>query len=79
MKLIEVIADSGHFDTLSGLAEQHNLLAHWHTQTDDGTRTSFRILVDDETRQSSAWVVIFWTISLLILFYAVYIRHGFSS
>jgi hypothetical protein len=31
MKLIEVIADSGHLDTLSGLAEQHSLLAHWHT------------------------------------------------
>jgi uncharacterized hydrophobic protein (TIGR00341 family) len=51
MKLIEVIADSGHLDTLSGLAEQHKLLDHWHTQTDEGERTSFRMLVDDETRQ----------------------------
>jgi uncharacterized hydrophobic protein (TIGR00341 family) len=51
MKLIEVIADSGHLDTLSGLAEQHKLLDHWYTQTDEGERTSFRMLVDDETRQ----------------------------
>ena len=52
MKLIQVIADSGHDDTLSSPAEQHNLLAHSHTQTDDGTRTSFRMLVDDEADQS---------------------------
>jgi len=52
MKLIQVIADSGHLDTLGSLAEQHKLLAHWHTQTNDGTRTSFRMLVDDEARQS---------------------------
>ena len=51
MKLIEVIADCGHLDTLSGLAEQHKLLDHWYTQTDNGERTSFRMLVDDETRQ----------------------------
>jgi uncharacterized hydrophobic protein (TIGR00341 family) len=51
VKLIEVIADSGHIDTLAGLAEQHKLLDHWYTKTDDGERTSFRMLVDDETRQ----------------------------
>ena len=51
MKLIEVIADTGHLDTLAGLAEQHKLLDHWYTKTDDGDRTSFRMLVDDETRQ----------------------------
>ena len=51
MKLIEVICDSGHLDTLAGLAEQHKLVDHWHAQTDDGQRTSFRMLVDDETRQ----------------------------
>jgi hypothetical protein len=36
-------------------------------------------LEKNKARQSSAWVVIFWTISLLILFYAVYIRNGFSN
>ncbi|MCK5359186.1 MAG: TIGR00341 family protein, partial [Gammaproteobacteria bacterium] len=29
-----------------------------------------------KARQSSAWLVVFWTISLLLLFYAVYIRNG---
>ena len=52
MKRIEVITNSGHLDTLSSLAEQYNLLSHWSTQTDDGTRTSFRMLADDEARQS---------------------------
>ena len=51
MKLIEVISDAGHLDTLNGLAEQHKLLDHWYTETDDGKRTSFRMLVDDDTRQ----------------------------
>ncbi len=51
MKLIEVIADSGHMDALAGLAEQHQLVYHWYTKTDAGQRTSFRMLVDDDTRQ----------------------------
>ena len=51
MKLIEVIADSGHLDTLVGLAEQHKLLDHWYTLADEGQRQSFRMLVDDEARQ----------------------------
>ena len=51
MKLIEVIADSGHLDTLTGLAEQHGVLDHWYMQADDGQRQSFRMLVNDEARQ----------------------------
>ena len=51
MKLIEVIADSGHLDTLTGLAEQHEVLDHWYMQADDGQRQSFRMLVNDEARQ----------------------------
>jgi hypothetical protein len=51
MKLIEVIVDTGHIDTLTGLAEQHKLVDHWYTKTDDGQPTGFRMLVDDETRQ----------------------------
>ncbi len=51
MKLIEVIADSGHLDTLVGLAEQHKLLDYWYTLAGEGERQSFRMLVDDETRQ----------------------------
>ncbi len=51
MKLIEVIADSGHLDTLVGLAEQHQLLDHWYSLADGGERQSFRMLVDDESRQ----------------------------
>lgn len=51
MKLIEVIADAGHLDTLIGLAEHHKLLDHWYTLTDEGQRHSFRMLVDDDSRQ----------------------------
>ncbi|MFW2441028.1 MAG: TIGR00341 family protein [Arenicellales bacterium] len=51
MKLIEVVAESGHLDTLTGLAEQHGVLDHWYTQADDGQRQSFRMLVNDEARQ----------------------------
>ena len=52
MKQIEIIADSGHLDTLVSLAEHHEVLDHWYTHADDGERNSFRMLVDDESRQS---------------------------
>lgn len=51
MRLIEIIADAGHTDTLSSLADQHEITDYWWgAQSDDGRR-AFRMLVDDSVRQ----------------------------
>ncbi|MCB1774803.1 MAG: TIGR00341 family protein [Gammaproteobacteria bacterium] len=51
MRLIEIVADAGHTDTLSGLADQHEVTDYWWgAQSDDGRR-AFRMLVDDTVRQ----------------------------
>ena len=52
MKIIEVIADNGHLDTINGIAEQHGAIDHWvsHSSTED--RCSIRLLVSPESRQN---------------------------
>lgn len=52
MKLIEVVADAGHLDTLTGLAEQYGALDYWYSQTAEDQRRSVRMLVDDARRQT---------------------------
>jgi len=52
MKLIEVVADAGHLDTLVGLAEQYGALDCWYSQTSEDQRRSVRMLVADEARQT---------------------------
>ncbi len=52
MKLIEVVADAGHLDTLTGLAEQYGALDCWYSQTVEDQRRSVRMLVDDSKRQT---------------------------
>ena len=52
MKLIEVVADAGHLDTLVGLAEQFGALDCWYSQTVEDQRRSVRMLVNDENRQT---------------------------
>ncbi|GMQ89272.1 MAG: TIGR00341 family protein [Gammaproteobacteria bacterium] len=52
MRLIEVIADAGHLDTLTGLAEQYGALDCWYSQTVEDQRRSVRMLVDDSKRQT---------------------------
>jgi len=52
MKLIEVVADVGHLDTLTGLAEQYGALDYWYSQTVEDQRCSVRVLVDDTKRQT---------------------------
>ena len=52
MKLIEVVADAGHLDTLTGLAEQYGVLDYWYSQTVEDQRRSMRMLVDDARRQT---------------------------
>lgn len=52
MKLIEIVADAGHLDTLVGLAEQFGALDCWYSQTVEDQRRSVRMLVNDENRQT---------------------------
>ena len=51
MRMIEVVADAGHTDTLKGIADQHEVTDYWcGAPTEDG-RQSFRMLVSDAARQ----------------------------
>lgn len=52
MKIIEVIADSGHLDTISGIAEQHGAEDHWIGAIAEDGRSAVRILVTPESRQA---------------------------
>jgi uncharacterized hydrophobic protein (TIGR00341 family) len=52
MRLIEIVADEGHTDTLAGLAEQHGVTdIWWGAAAEDGRRTC-RMLVPDDARQA---------------------------
>lgn len=51
MRIIEVITDCGHVDTLQGLAEQHALLDFWSTPCEHESRCSSRLLVRPENQQ----------------------------
>jgi uncharacterized hydrophobic protein (TIGR00341 family) len=51
MRIIEVVADAGHTDTLSGIAEQHGAIdAWWSSAAEDGRRT-LRMLVAADRSQ----------------------------
>jgi uncharacterized hydrophobic protein (TIGR00341 family) len=52
MKVIEVIADAGHLDTIRSLAEQHGVRNLWWGAEDDTGRRSVRLLVDSDARQA---------------------------
>jgi uncharacterized hydrophobic protein (TIGR00341 family) len=51
MRLIEIIADSGHTDTLRGIADQFEVTDYWWGAASEEGRLSFRMLVADENRQ----------------------------
>ena len=51
MRLIEIVADAGHTDTLSGIADQHEITDYWCGAPADDGRRSFRMLVNDHARQ----------------------------
>lgn len=51
MGLIEVVAETGHLDTLVGIAEQHEVTDYWRAETGDDERCSVRMLVDDTQEQ----------------------------
>lgn len=51
MRLIEVVADAGHTDTLSGMADQHQVTDYWWGAPAEDGRRAFRMLVNDQLRQ----------------------------
>jgi len=52
MRIIEVIGDCGHVDTIRGIAEQHEILDCWVAKSDEETRCSMRLLVGPEKQQA---------------------------
>ena len=51
MRIIEVITDHGHVDTLRGIAEQQEIVDIWVGQTDEDGRCSTRLLVTPNKQQ----------------------------
>ncbi len=52
MKIIEVIADAGHHDTIVGIAEQQQVEDIWFTQKNEDVRIAAHLLVRPENRQN---------------------------
>jgi uncharacterized hydrophobic protein (TIGR00341 family) len=51
MRIVEVITDTGHLDSLAGIAEHFEATDFWHGAASEDGRQSFRLLVADESRQ----------------------------
>lgn len=52
MKIIEIIADAGHTDTITGIADQHEISDYWMGPELEGVRRAVRMLVPDDKRQA---------------------------
>lgn len=52
MRIIEVLADCGHADTLRGIAEQNDILECWIERSEEESRCSMRLLVRPEKQQA---------------------------
>ena len=52
MKIIEVVADAGHADTLTGIAEQHEIDDIWFGPAHEDGRVAARLLVRPQHRQT---------------------------
>lgn len=52
MKIIEIIADPGHLDTLQGIAEQHEIDDWWQVSGGENGRAVIRMLVSDGKGQA---------------------------
>lgn len=52
MKIIEVITDEGHVDTIIGIAEQFDVTDYWYYQPQHGDRHVVRMLVANELIQT---------------------------
>jgi uncharacterized hydrophobic protein (TIGR00341 family) len=51
MRIIEVLADCGHVDTVRGIAEHNEILDHWMDRSEEEERCSMRLLVRSEKQQ----------------------------
>jgi uncharacterized hydrophobic protein (TIGR00341 family) len=51
MRLIEILADCGHADTVRSIAEQHEILECWIDHSEEESRCSMRLLVRIEKQQ----------------------------
>ena len=52
MRIIEVLADCGHADTLRGIADQNEILECWIDRSEEEERCSMRLLVRVEKQQA---------------------------
>ncbi|MCG6975951.1 MAG: TIGR00341 family protein [Acidiferrobacterales bacterium] len=52
MKIVEVLADAGHTDTISGIASQYEINDIWYGQENPDGRVSVRLLVTDDKLQT---------------------------
>ena len=52
MRLIEVLGDCGHVDTIRGIAEQHEIMDCWVAKSEEESRCSMRLLVRQEKQQA---------------------------
>lgn len=52
MRIIDVLADIGHCDTIVGIAEHHEVVEHWQTQISDESRCNVRLVVRPEKQQT---------------------------
>ena len=52
MRIIEVIGDCGHVDTIRGIAEQHEIMDCWVAKSEEDERCSMRLLVRPEKQQA---------------------------
>ncbi len=51
MRIIEVLADCGHIDTIRSIAEHNNVLESWVDHSDEEDRCSMRMVVQPEKQQ----------------------------
>ena len=52
MRVIEVITDQGHVDTIRSLADQHEIVDIWVGTNDEDGRCSTRMLVTPKNQQA---------------------------
>jgi len=52
MRVIEIVADASHLDTLTGIAEQHAVPDFWYRDTHEDGRRVLHMPVDDASRQA---------------------------
>jgi uncharacterized hydrophobic protein (TIGR00341 family) len=52
MKIVEIIADAGHTDTISGIASQYEISDIWYGQENPDGRLAVRMLVADDKLQT---------------------------